>query len=187
MDQLIKLDVSLFKLINQHGNNAWDPFMLFATGKFTWLPFYVILLLVVIYKYRVDTWKFLIMVVLSILIADQISSSFLKPMVMRLRPCHDLNLVNQIRLVVDSCGGQYGFVSSHAANSFSIMILVSRAFNNRKALVIMAVWASIVSYSRIYIGVHYPLDVICGGILGVLSGLLVWNVSNKVKWLRLHQ
>lgn len=124
--------------------------------------------------------------ILTIVVADQTASTLLKPTIQRLRPCHVAYLQNKIHLVVESCGGTYGFASSHAANSFGLAMaiwLVCRAagpVSNRykKYLWCFFPWAAVVSYSRIYVGVHYPLDVLAGALIGCGAAYLsVWAVQ----------
>ena len=114
--------------------------------------------------------------IFSVMISDQVCSSILKPLIHRLRPCHEPSIQNLVHLV-GNCGGQFGFCSSHAANTFALVtcliLLFSKQFNGIKYLYI---WAIIVSYSRIYIGVHYPLDVLAGAGIGVLASLFCHKV-----------
>lgn len=113
-----------------------------------------------------------------IFIADKLSVYLFKDVFMRLRPCHNPAIANLIHTIGGACGGQYGFVSSHAANTFAFAFLVGLIFKKHypKLIYYMFFWATMVSYSRIYVGVHYPGDVVCGAMLGVTVSWMVWKI-----------
>lgn len=116
-------------------------------------------------------------IALVIILSDQISVNFFKEIFLRLRPCHNPEISNLVH-TVDGCGGQYGFVSSHASNTFALAVFLGLIFKKHLSylLHIMLVWAAIVSYSRIYVGVHYPADILCGALLGVLIAYVFWKL-----------
>ena len=175
-EELIQLDKQLFLFLNQMGSENWDGFWMFLTNKWTSTPLYLLLLF---FTYNHFGWKktmlLLISVALLITCTDQLAN-FFKYGVMRLRPCYDPELGDQFRLVKASCGGKYGYFSAHAANSFAIAlffgIVLKQRYRSLKALLIL--WALLVAYSRIYIGVHFPLDVFTGLLVG---GLFGWTFS----------
>jgi len=152
--------------------------------RFSWIPLYLILAVLMSFKFK---WKFLIIlpfVALLIFFADQISVHFFKDVFLRLRPCHNPTIADLVHIVNNHCGGQYGFVSSHAANTFALAVFVGLVLKKhfKWMLCFLIIWAAIVSYSRIYLGVHYPGDILGGALLGALIGFVMWKAlcySNK--------
>ena len=167
------LDIELFRLLNGCHNNFFDEFFWLVTGKFAWIPMILALLYVSFKKH----WKMGVLLILGIAITitlcDQISSGLIKDAVCRLRPTRNAMLADTVHIVNDYRGGMYGFVSSHAANSFGVAMLLLVVFRNKFFSWTILSWAFLVSYSRIYLGVHFPGDIICGGLLGLAIGWLV--------------
>jgi undecaprenyl-diphosphatase len=153
---------------------ALDPVALQLTQTITWIPLYVLLLYLI---YRIDpknTLWILGGVMLTILLADQVSSGLMKPYFERLRPCHDPRWEGMMH-VYGRCGGLYGFVSSHAANTFGLAtFLTLKLGKKQKAIAWLFLYALVVSYTRIYLGVHYPLDLFFGALVGVLAAFFSW-------------
>ena len=173
LDRLIELDQKLFLFLNGLHSEGLDPVMVWISGKFTWWPFYLLLLAFLIWK---RGWKMIplaILIALCVTLADQISVHLFKEVFERLRPSREPDLQGLVHIVNGYRGGQFGFVSSHAANSFSIAMLLALTIRKGWFWALMFFWAALVSYSRIYLGVHYPGDIIGGAILGVLIG---WGV-----------
>ena len=161
-------DESLFKLINEWHSDSRDTFMIFLSDKYVWIPLYAILIWK-IYQHNQKAIKAaLLYIVLSILWADQISSSLLKPWIKRLRPSHVEAFQSWIH-TPNGAGGLYGFCSSHAANAFAIAMCFYLLTQNKRISIPLFIWATLVSFSRIYLGVHYPIDVLTGAMVG-LSG-----------------
>ncbi|BDD04195.1 phosphatase PAP2 family protein [Aureibacter tunicatorum] len=185
LEKVIQWDKELFLYLNGKHVDFLDPIMQTITASKTWIPFYLILVGFVYYKYRKHSWLIFLGVGLVILLADQTTSGFMKPFFERFRPCHDPEIKDLVHLV-KGCGGRYGFASSHAANTFGLAtFLYVRTHKQLKWMGWLFLWAAIVSYSRIYVGVHYPLDIIVGGLIGVISGLIgsyfVVYTSKKLK------
>ncbi|MDX2442800.1 MAG: phosphatase PAP2 family protein [Bacteroidales bacterium] len=181
---LDKLDKSIFLFLNGIHSPFWDNLMYWISGDTSWLFLYIILLIGLAIKYR---WRMIFVVLavaLVITASDQFSVHFFKEIFMRLRPCHDPEISGLVHIVNDHCGGKFGFVSSHAANTFALAMLTSGLFKNKYFTWFIFAWATIVSYSRIYLGVHYPGDIIGGALLGIFLGwvvfLLYQYLDNKV-------
>jgi len=174
LEELLKLDRELFLFLNNLGTPGWDGFWMFVTNKWSSIPLYVILLIIVYRNYGLRKTLFLLAAIaLLITVTDQLSN-FFKMGVQRLRPCYDTDLEGMMRLVKSSCGGKFGYFSAHAANSFAIAFFFSFLFRSRYVLLpwILILWAILVASSRIYIGVHFPLDVMSGGLIGILMAWL---------------
>ncbi len=168
-EELIQLDKELFLFLNGLGNSNWDGFWMFATNKLSSIPFYFILLILV-YK-QLGLRKTLIVlftVAILILVVDQLAN-FFKYGVQRLRPCYNQDVSTVMRLVKNSCGGRFGYFSAHAANSFAVASFFTFLLKPKFRYIglLLFFWAIIVAYSRIYIGVHFPLDVFTGAVIGL--------------------
>ncbi|WP_299395214.1 phosphatase PAP2 family protein [uncultured Gelidibacter sp.] len=182
IDQILQLDTEVFIFLNSLGTPTWDPFWMAYTSKFNWIPFYAILLYL-IYR-QVQLKAFLITIVavaLMILVTDQVTNLF-KYGFHRLRPCHLAELIDGMRLVKSSCGGKYGFFSGHASNTMAAALFIGLTLKKRfKYLLYFLIgWALLMGYSRIYIGVHYPLDVVLGSLFGALLGTLFYKLNSYV-------
>ncbi len=183
LEQLLELDKSIFLALNSSGSPFWDSFWMIYTTKTSWIPFYAVLLFLMFKKLNTKMF-FLTLVVIALMITftDQITNLF-KSGVQRPRPCHDSGLESLMVLVKQSCGGAYGYFSGHASNSMVIAIfsgLVLR-YKYKYAIYGLIVWAIFMGYSRIYIGVHYPLDVLSGFIFGGISGYLFYRLNNYLQ------
>lgn len=175
LENIKQLDTKLFLYINGKHNSFFDTIMYWASDKLFWIPFYMIIVFIIIKEYKRQSISILISVGVLIALCDQTASHLIKQLVKRLRPSHEPLLNGLIHLSKAGPGGQYGFVSSHSANAFGLatflILLLPKKYNYLKW--ILAFWASLVAYSRIYNGVHYPLDVIIAGILGMCLGYIV--------------
>lgn len=179
IEALQSLDNELLLAANRHHAPWLDELMVFFTERLVWFPAYFVLLVVLAYLMGRRAWLLLPLLGLSVALADSISSRLFKPYFARLRPCHDPNLSTTLNLV-NGCGGQFGFMSSHAANAFALTVFVAivlpRRFRVAKWLLLA--WALAVSYSRIYLAAHFPSDVLAGALLG---GMLAWGCATLYK------
>lgn len=176
LETLNTWDTNLFLFLNGLHSPFWDRVMWVITGKLTWLPLYLFMLGWLIRNFR---WKVLVLILFVtalITLSDQSSVHLFKEVFQRLRPCHNPQISNLVHIVNGKCGGQYGFVSSHAANTFAIALFSLLLLKNRYYTIFIIFWASLVSYSRVYLGVHYPGDILGGALVGSILGILVhWS------------
>jgi undecaprenyl-diphosphatase len=178
LDSLIHTDQQLLLWLNGHHSPFFDSLMFSFTAKFTWVPLYVLLLFFIIRQYRWKAVWIILAIVVMITMTDQVCN-ILKNSVKRPRPCHEPAIATMVHLVNNKCGGAYGFVSAHAANTFALAVFVSLMYARKWITSVMLAWASLVSYSRIYLGSHYPGDVLTGALIGVLVAFLVYAVVNR--------
>ncbi len=182
LEEIIRLDQQFFLWLNQWHSPFWDEAMAHITARLTWVPLYALLIGLLVRRLG---WRQGLTAVagllVAIVLADQLSASVFKPFFARLRPSHEPALAGLVHRV-GGAGGRYGFVSSHAANTFALAAYVWWLLGGAYGW--LWAWAAVVSYSRIYVGVHYPLDIVGGALLGVLCGWLSWWLY--VRWTRLR-
>lgn len=192
MDSLIAYDTQLFYLINGARGSSWDWFFaIISSHLFFGIFIFAMVLWLSVSQFKKSFWHILILVAVCFLLADRISVLCFKDVFMRLRPSHALEGVNLVKfsdfqLIYDSKGGLYGFVSSHATNALCLTTVFATISRHKKSVIlIMGIWSLLTMYSRIYCGVHYPTDVICGALLGIAIGLFIsWGynfVKKKIK------
>lgn len=177
LEYIVELDKELLIFLNNLGSEPWDKLWLYITYNWSFLPLYlgsIYLLFKTLGKRK--GFIALITILLLFLFTSQMTQ-FAKHFFERPRPCRVEGLWEQLRIVYDTCG-RYGFFSAHASNSFGFAVIMGLILKQQyKNLIwILLLWASIVAYSRIYVGVHYPLDIICGALLGVLSAFLFYQL-----------
>ena len=178
MEALSTIDSDLFLFLNGLHADWMDGVMVLITQMWVWLPLYLLLIYWTVKQYGKRCWWIFLALALVVLCSDQLSAHVCKPLFQRLRPCYNTDLQGLIHLPKGMAGGQYGFVSSHAANTFAIAAFLTAALrkNYKWMGIALYLWAFISSYSRIYIGYHYPGDILCGAVLGILVGLTLWKV-----------
>ena len=176
------IDQQLFLWLNGLHAGWLDAVMVSITQMWPWIPIYILLLHLVFKQYGKRGWWILLGVVVLLLCSDQLSAHVCKPLFHRLRPCFNPELEGLVHLPKGLPGGLYGFVSSHAANTFAVATFLTAALrkNYRSIGWWLYAWALISSYSRIYIGVHYPGDIIAGAVLGILVGLIIWKLLQLI-------
>lgn len=179
---LIQWDKNLLVSLNAHHNEFWDGVMWMVTDEISWLVFFATLLYA-IYKYKgKEFFLVIVAIALTVVICDQVSG-IVKDWVARPRPSREPEIMNELHIVNAYRGGKYGFFSSHAANTFGIAVLILLIMKHWLVTTIMLLWAGLESYSRIYLGVHYPLDIITGMSFGVFVGYgvykLHWFISKQ--------
>ncbi len=176
VEWLSQIDTQLFLFLNGLHHPLLDSVMVVFSGKLSWIPVYVFFLYLIIKYYRWQSIMVLLFVALLISVSDQVSVKAFKLVFERPRPCHVEELKPLIHLVNDRCGGAFGFVSSHAANSFALAGFLWLLLRSHFRLIgpVVFTYAILVSYSRIYLGVHYPGDILAGGIIGFLIAVGVY-------------
>jgi len=172
---LERLDQQFFLFLNSLNSPFWDQIMHILTGKIIWVPLYLAILVYLGIKYKRKFLIILLFIILAATMADQISV-FIKNAVERPRPCHEPLLEGLVHTFNGECGGAFGFVSSHATNSFNVALLSLLFIRKRWYTITIVIWAAVIGYTRIYLGVHYPGDVICGSLLGATIGWLNYKL-----------
>ncbi len=170
------LDRQLFLFLNSLNSPFFDVVMHAISGKLIWAPLYAAILVYLALTYKRKFFVIVLMIILAVTLADQISVQVFKNNFQRLRPCNEPSLKGLVHLFNGECGGGFSFVSSHATNSFNVALLSLMFIRRRWYTIAIIVWASVIGYSRIYLGVHYPADVICGSLLGALIGWSVYQL-----------
>jgi len=179
METIKQLDQSLLLFLNSFHNSFWDKAVTIFTSIEIWIPFYLLIIYFIVKTYKRNSIYIIILIGLSIVISDQFSG-LIKNLVERLRPTHDPVLGNLIHNVYNR-GGAFGFFSAHAANTFTLAIISAKLFKNQFYTFLIFFWAILVSYTRIYIGLHYPGDILTGWIWGFLTGFVIYQVMILVQ------
>jgi undecaprenyl-diphosphatase len=182
MNELLQLDKELFIFLNGFHADWLDPIMLFITHTRTWIPLYIFLAYLIVRDFKKSSWMPFLGIALAILLADQITSHVMKPYFERLRPSHEPSLKDIVHIVQEYRGGKYGFASSHAANTMATATFFFLLFGKKKKWIwLLFMWAALMTYSRIYLGVHYPGDIVVGTFVGILCAWLGYTLFSKLK------
>jgi undecaprenyl-diphosphatase len=184
IESLINIDQRLFIVIHSDlANTLFDGLMPIIRNAKTWIPLYIVFIYFIFKKYKIQGLYILISSIIVVALTDQFSAGFMKPYFERLRPCHEPSLAEYIRGLID-CGGQYGFISSHATNHFGLAVIFSWFFKKSYKLNysswVFYTWAGLISFAQVYVGKHYPGDVIVGAISGIFIGWIILNVLQKI-------
>jgi len=180
MEEIIQEDKNLFLYLNNLGDTPFDQFWMMISATWIWVPLYVILCYLLYKNFKLKSLLYILLfIAIGVTVSDQVSGIF-KYGVARLRPCHDPSIQNAMRIV--KCGGQYGFYSAHASNTFFLASYLSFLLKNKIKWFPYAIfiWAAVVAYSRIYLGVHFPIDILVGAFVGTLLGGLFAMLAKKV-------
>ena len=179
IEKLIELDKKILIFLNGFHSPLLDPVMLLITKTFFWIPLYAFLIFLLFKNYRKEAWFILIGATITILLCDQITSTFMKPFFARLRPSQDPSVQTLLHLVDGYRGGLYGFASGHAANTMGVAFFVWLSMRSvYRWIGLIFIWAIVMTYTRIYLGVHYPGDILVGGVIGLFCGWIGYKASS---------
>lgn len=182
MEQLLQIDRELFQFLNSFHTDFFDVIMYWVSYKFTWIPLYALLIFLIVKTYRKKSWIIILFIAGMITITDQ-GCNYFKHSVKRPRPCREEALLSPpARTLQNYHCSKYGFFSAHSANSFAVAVFMTLilGIHYRKIGWFLFPWAFASAYSRIYLGVHYPLDILCGGIYGSLIAYILARSSKKL-------
>ena len=175
-DWLYHIDIAVWQHINVRWHTEWlDVLMVFLRNQYTWAPLYLFLLIWMPLQYKKAGWVWIAGLIITFAIADYTSASILKPWFHRDRPCNVPELANMVRLLVPRSSGP-SLPSSHAANHFALATFMAITMHRGRIKWLWPVaflWALAIAYAQVYVGVHYPVDVVSGGLLGIVIGALV--------------
>lgn len=183
MQQLLNADKHLFHLINSKWHNSFfDGLMPLVRNANIWLPLYLFLLVFALLNIKKSGW-FILFILCTVALTDTLSSHIIKNHIFRLRPCQDPDLIGSIRVLASYCPQSSSFTSSHAANHFGLATFASITLYQYagKWIYLTYLWAFLIIYAQVYVGVHYPFDVFCGALVGVMAGLLTSWIYQK-RW-----
>jgi len=180
--KLVQWDQSLFKKINGDWSNPlFDAIMPFLRNSLSWVPLYVFLLVFVLLNFKIKGIWWAVLFLSTIALTDMTGTYVFKHGFERLRPCSDPDFAGHVRLLLKHCAGGYSFTSNHAANHFGMAAFFFVTFRHllKKWVWVGLVWAGAIAYAQVYVGVHYPLDVFCGALLGLAFGITTGTIFNK--------
>ena len=182
IDKLLPFENDLFFAINGSGSVFWDNAMWTYTGVMTWVPMIFIILYIAFKNQQLKEGLLVLgSIALVLLFSSLVSAILFKPTFQRYRPSHHPDYKDLVKILNDFRGGDYGFISGHATNSFGLAFFFSRLFRNRLVTISMMFWATLNSYSRIYLGVHFISDIVAGFFTGMIIGMLVYEIYKKIR------
>jgi len=182
INKLLPFEREVFLALNGSGSAFWDNAMWTYTGIATWLPMVLFILYIAFRNQQLKEGMLVLgAIVLVLLLSNLVSATFFKPVFQRYRPSHHPDYKELVNIINDFRGGDYGFISGHATNSFGLAFFFSLLFKNRFVTISMMLWAAINSYSRVYLGVHFISDIVAGFIMGTLIGLLVYEIYIRIR------
>jgi undecaprenyl-diphosphatase len=182
LDQLLQYDKELFLFLNNLGSPTWDGFWLVITNKWVFVPMYAVLLFLIYKKLGLKTLLLLIIVIAAMIaFTDQMTNLF-KNGFERLRPCREDGVKEFMRFIAPRCG-KYGFFSGHSSNTMAVAVFTGLLLKSyyKNLIFFLLFWSALVAYSRIYVGVHYPIDIICGMAFGALTGFGFYKLQKYLR------
>jgi undecaprenyl-diphosphatase len=183
IDQIVHIDQEIFLAINQGlSNPIFDWLLPILRNPYTWAPLYLFLVIFFIKTYGKTGILIVVMTLATFGASDAVSSHLIKKSVKRVRPCNDIVFKEEVNIRV-RCGSGFSFTSSHATNHFALAFFWIALFRRKwkHAMWLCITWATLISVSQIYVGVHYPFDILCGAILGILIGIATGYIFKKIK------
>lgn len=185
IEVLKRWDAELFFLINDQHTNGLDPLMYWLSQTEVWIPLFLFLIYLIVVNFRKQSWLIIALILLTVAASDQVTSGLMKPIFHRFRPSHDPALEPVVHIVYDYRGGLYGFASSHAANTMAVATFFYLLFRDRyRKIKWLFLWTFINCYTRVYLGVHFPGDILVGAVIGWLLG---WGGFAVLQMLRFRQ
>lgn len=181
-DAIKQFDYSLFSKMNEQWHTSFfDTFLPFIREPFVWVPLYFFLVCFTIINFKVRGFYWVLFFILNVMLSDYVSSTLIKENFFRIRPCHDPFLAGRLRFLVSYCPVSSSFTSSHAVNHFAAAMFIFTTF--RKAIspkwAYLFLWAFAISYAQVYVGVHFPFDIFCGAIVGLILGYIPAKIFNN--------
>ncbi|WP_299130016.1 phosphatase PAP2 family protein [uncultured Winogradskyella sp.] len=182
LEQLLELDTELFVYLNSLGSETWDWLWLLITDELTFVPLYAILLVLIYRNYGLKSLLLMVLVIAAMITFTDQTTNIVKRSVLRFRPCACDEIKDIIRYIAERCSANRSFFSGHASNSMAAAVfggLVLRPYY-KNLLFILLFWAFVVAYSRIYVGVHFPVDLLCGMTFGALAGFGFYKLNKRL-------